>query len=49
MIHEEPLIGWKEIAKYLGMPLSTLEKRKHDLISSGIIMRRVVRGYTVFS
>ncbi len=43
MIHEEPLIGWKEIARYLGMPLSTLEKRiKRDLESSGVVMRRVM-------
>lgn len=40
---EQALVGWKEIADYLRVPVGTIEKRRKELLDSGVLMYRLVR------
>ena len=41
MITEQALIGWKEIAAYLNVPVRTVQARTKELKSCGVLMERV--------
>ena len=42
MVNEQPLIGWKEIAEYLRVPVRTIQARTQELKACGVLMERVM-------